>query len=102
VILAGLIPAAPAVSLKEFNPPPVPDAKRSLAIVGAALIDGRDGQTIPDAVVIVHGEKILAAGPRKSTPVPDAAETFDATGLTLLPGFIDSHFHIERSYDLPR
>src|SRR5689334_8728778 len=102
VALASLIRPVPAASLKEFNPPQSPDAKRPLAIVGATLIDGRGGRPIPDAIVVLRGEKILAVGPRRSTRIPGDAETFDATGLTLLPGFIDSHFHIERSYDLPR
>ena len=102
VALAGLIPAATAASLKEINPPQINQPKHSLAILGVTLIDGRAGRPIPDAVVVLIGEKIIAAGPRKSTRIPVDAETYDATGLTLLPGFIDAHFHIERSYDLPR
>lgn len=97
-----LLPFASAASLKEINPPRAPQAKRPLAIVGATLIDGRGAQPVSDSVVVLSGEKITDAGPRASTPVPEAAEVFDAKGLTLLPGFIDAHFHIERSYDLPR
>ena len=34
----------------------------------------------------------MAAGPRGSVSLP-AGETLDASGLTLLPGLIDAHFH---------
>jgi imidazolonepropionase-like amidohydrolase len=91
-----------AASLREINPPRTPDTNRVSAIVGATLIDGRGGPPVADAVVVLRGERIVAAGTRKSTPIPDGAEVFDATGLTLLPGLIDSHFHIERDYELPR
>jgi imidazolonepropionase-like amidohydrolase len=73
-----------------------------LAIVGATLIDGRGGSPVPDAVVVVRGDKIDAAGSRSSIRIPQDAEVFDGKGRTLLPGFMDSHFHIERDYELPR
>ncbi|MGH9628142.1 MAG: amidohydrolase family protein [Bryobacteraceae bacterium] len=41
---------------------------------------------------MVEGERIVAAGPRDSVS-PPAGETFDASGLTLLPGLIDAHYH---------
>ena len=55
-----------------------------------------------NAVVVVRGDKIVAAGSLKSAKIPDGAEVVNSTGRTLLPGFIDSHFHIERDYELPR
>jgi imidazolonepropionase-like amidohydrolase len=53
-------------------------------------------------VVVVRGDKIDAAGARRSIRIPRGAEVFDGKGQTLLPGFMDSHFHIERDYELPR
>ena len=90
-----------ANSLHEINPA-VTDTNRLSAIIGATMIDGRGGSPVSNAVVIVRGDKIVAAGNRKSTTIPPHAEVFDAAGRTLLPGFIDSHFHIERDYELPR
>src|SRR6185369_9447471 len=101
VLLTGAASASPANSLKEINVPGA-DTNRLLAIVGATLIDGRGGSPIPDAVVVVRGDKIDAAGARKSIRIPRGAEVFDGKGRTLLPGFMDSHFHIERDYELPR
>src|SRR6266404_4558352 len=78
--LAGAILPAPAASLNEINPPPRSPAQKPLAIVGATLLDGRGGPPVQNAVVVVLGEKIIAAGPRQSVSVPDGAATFDATG----------------------
>ncbi len=71
------------------------------AIVGATLIDGRGGAPLLDAVVVVRGEKILAVGKRTAVSIPAGAEVIDAKGLTLLPGLIDSHFHIDGDDPLP-
>src|SRR5881628_1022842 len=101
VLLAGTASAAPLISLKEINPPAA-DTNRVVAIVGATLIDGRSGPPVLDAVVVVRGAKIVTAGSRKAAKIPEGAEVVNATGRTLLPGFIDSHFHIERDYELPR
>src|SRR5207244_6321732 len=78
------------------------DTNRVVAIVGATLIDGRSGPPVLDAVVVVRGAKIVTTGSRKAAKIPEGAEVVNATGRTLLPGFIDSHFHIERDYELPR
>ena len=92
--------SAPVISLKEINLPAA-DTNRIVAIVGARLIDGKGGAPVSNAVVVVRGANIAVAGSRKSAKIPVGAEVFNATGKTLLPGFIDSHFHIERDYELP-
>jgi imidazolonepropionase-like amidohydrolase len=89
------------VAVREVNQVEQPDANQIIAIVGATLIDGRGGPAVPDAVVIVRGEKISAVGKRGSTVIPPGAEVFDAKGLTLLPGLIDAHFHIDGDDPLP-
>jgi imidazolonepropionase-like amidohydrolase len=88
--------------LREINPPAAPAPSSALAIVGGTLIDGRGGAPVADSVVIVRGDRIAAAGPRASTPVPEGAEVLSAAGLSVLPGLIDAHFHLERDYDLAR
>ncbi len=77
------------------------DPNRTVAIVGATLIDGRGGSPVADSVVVVRGERIVAAGARASVRVPAGAEVFEARGLTLLPGLIDAHFHIDGDDGLP-
>jgi imidazolonepropionase-like amidohydrolase len=85
----------------ELNEVARPDANNVVAIVGAILIDGRGGPPLPDSAVIVRGNKILTVGRRASVGIPAGAKVFDANGLTLLPGLLDSHFHIDGDDKLP-
>src|SRR5437870_11305531 len=87
--------------LHEVNQVAKPDANHVVAIVGATLIDGRGGAPLLDAVVVVRGERIVAVGKRASVSIPAGAEVVDAKGLTLVPGLIDSHFHIDGDDPLP-
>jgi imidazolonepropionase-like amidohydrolase len=63
-------------------------------LTGATLIDGTGASPIPDAVVVIDGERIVAAGARGHVRVPARAEVVDLGGLTLLPGLIDTHDHL--------
>lgn len=65
-----------------------------LAIVGATLIDGNGGAPVPDAVIVVRGRRIAAAGARASTPVPKGARVIDGRGKFVTPGFIDTNVHV--------
>ncbi len=65
-----------------------------LAIRAGKLIDGNGGAPLPDAVILVDGERIVQVGPAAQVTVPSDAEVFDATGKTVLPGLIDAHVHI--------
>ena len=87
--------------LREINQVANPPETSVIAIVGATLIDGRGGPPVSDVVVIVKGERIEAVGNRASVKIPPGAEIVDAKGLTLLPGLIDSHFHIDGDDPLP-
>ena len=62
------------------------------AVRAARLIDGLAAAPIRDAVVLIEGERIVAAGSRLA--IPDGATVIDLGDATLLPGFIDCHTHI--------
>jgi imidazolonepropionase-like amidohydrolase len=87
--------------LHEINKVAQPAQNQLIAIVGATLIDGRGGTPIVDSVVVVRGDRIITVGPRNAVNVPPGAEVVDAKDLTLLPGLIDSHFHIDGDDPLP-
>lgn len=89
-------------ALKELNPPPVADSPHVLAIVGATMIDGRGGSPVSNSVVLIQSGSIIAAGARDTIVIPAKAERYDASQLTLVPGLMDAHFHMERDYKLPR
>lgn len=52
-------------------------------------------EVIPDGALVVSGERIAWVGPTCDVPPqPPGAEVLDATGRTVLPGFVDSHTHL--------
>ena len=61
-IIFGAVTSAPAVAAQSST----------VAIVGATLIDGNGGPPVADAVVVIDGSRITAAGPRASVAVPRA------------------------------
>lgn len=86
-------------------PIPVVDRSREpvLVLTGGTLIDGRGGRPVADAVVVLQGDRIVAAGPAASTPVlAGVARVIDARGLYIVPGLIDLHIHFtqQRGSDL--
>jgi imidazolonepropionase-like amidohydrolase len=99
--MAQRVQPATSRTLREINQVAQPDATMTTAIVGATLIDGRGGAPLTDAVVIVRGTKIVAAGARRAVAVPPGAQVIEAKGLAVLPGLIDAHFHIDGDNDLP-
>ncbi|MXW35871.1 MAG: amidohydrolase family protein, partial [Chloroflexi bacterium] len=67
----------------------------TLAIVGGLLIDGHEGPPLSGGIVLVDGDRIVAAGSREALDVPADAEVIDATGMTVMPGLIDAHVHLD-------
>ena len=59
-------------------------------IEGGTLIDGNGGAPIPDAAIVIQGNRILQAGPRGQVQIPQGAEVIDASGKFILPGLIDA------------
>ena len=102
VTLSVLAHAQPSTrSLREVNKVAQPPATSVIAIVGATLIDGTGGPVVTDSTVVIRGDRIVAAGKRDAVKIPNGAEVVDAKGLTLVPGLIDSHFHIDGDDPLP-
>jgi imidazolonepropionase-like amidohydrolase len=66
------------------------------AIVGAKLIDGSGGPAVDDAVVVVSGDRITAAGPGAKVQIPPRAATVNAAGKSLIPGLVDVHCHLNQ------
>jgi imidazolonepropionase-like amidohydrolase len=68
----------------------------TIAIVGGTLIDGTGAAPVPDAAVVIHNGRIVAAGPRSKIKIPKRANVVDARGKTILPGLWDMHAHFEQ------
>jgi cytosine/adenosine deaminase-related metal-dependent hydrolase len=72
----------------------------TLVINGGTLIDGTGAPPIPDAAVVVSGDRIVDAGPSSKITVPKNTKTIYARGKWIIPGLIDAHVHFFQSADL--
>ena len=68
---------------------------RSVVLDNVRLIDGTGAAALERARVVVDGDRIARIGPADTVPLPANAERLDLSGLTMVPGLIDLHFHIE-------
>jgi len=64
------------------------------AIKVSRLIDGNGGPPSRNAVVLVEGARIKAVGAAASIQVPPDAKVIDAPDLTMMPGMMDLHIHM--------
>jgi imidazolonepropionase-like amidohydrolase len=51
-------------------------------------------------VIVING-KITDVGARENIKIPANANVVDGTGMSLLPGFIDAHFHMTERMTFP-
>ena len=71
------------------------------ALLGADMIDGTGGPVLKDSAVLIDGERITEVGPRAAVTLPPGTEEINLSGLTLLPGLIDTHDHLaHKNYSL--
>lgn len=68
---------------------------------GATLIDGTAAAPRADMAIIVEGERIKAILPSAQVQAADGAAVYDAQGMYVLPGLIDSHVHYATNPDRP-
>jgi imidazolonepropionase-like amidohydrolase len=69
-------------------------APAARAIVGGTVVDVEAGRAIPNATILIEGERIVAIGPAERVPLPAGVARIDARGKWLLPGLMDMHVHL--------
>lgn len=70
------------------------DEPKGLLLLRGATALPMDAPAVPDADILIDGNRIAKIGPRGSFTVPADATMRDVTGKTIMPGFIDTHDHI--------
>ena len=70
-------------------------ADKTLVVKGGTLIDGTGKAPLEHAVIIIENGRFKEIGRAGQIKEPEGAEVIDARGLTILPGFIDGHAHLE-------
>src|SRR5213594_3210577 len=70
-----------------------------IALVGATVINPADGKVMPNATVVINGQKIenVATGKQNAAAL---GRQIDCAGKFILPGYIDTHVHFFQSGDL--
>ena len=61
-------------------------------IKAGSLIDGRSDAPRANQIIVIRGNRIESVG--SGTAIPAGAKIIDLSGMTVLPGLIDSHTHI--------
>lgn len=105
--LAGLALASASILAQSLRP--APDRKpgegqgpfRALVIRGATVIDGTGAPPVGPVDIVIEGNRIASirgAGTpgvpmRPNRPPQNAEHEIDATGMFVLPGFVDMHVH---------
>jgi hypothetical protein len=66
-----------------------------LAVIGGTLIDGTGRAPIENSAIIIENGRFTTVGHKDEVSVPPNAQIVDASGRTILPGFLDGHCHWE-------
>ena len=66
-----------------------------MVLRGGRVITMREREVIEDADVVVTNNRIAAVGRRGEVTVPRGAQIVDVSGKTLVPGFVDIHYHAQ-------
>lgn len=99
-VAAGVMPVGLAAAQSPKAPGPSPasrDPGRRTLFRGAALADGRSARLQRDISILVEDGTIAWIRPRDAegpTGPRRDLEVVDASGATIVPGFVDSHGHV--------
>ncbi len=68
--------------------------EKPIVVRAGTLLDGKGG-TLRGAAIVIEGSRISRVG-----PAAGAAVTYDLQGLTVMPGWIDTHVHLDWHFGL--
>lgn len=77
-------------------------AGADLALVGGTVYGAPGAAPVRDAVVLIHGSRIGAMGPRRTVRIPKDAQVVDCAGKFITAGFWNSHVHLLVPVDMDR
>ena len=92
--LGATNPSKPARSLPTE---PVQVPADALVIENGRVITGTGAAPIPDGVVVVLDQQVIAVGRAADFAIPPSAQRVDARGGTILPGIFNAHVHTTSS-----
>src|SRR5690349_7499475 len=95
-------PAGPAANPRGYQPTETRitlkakrDTPEGVAVFrNARIVTMKGDEVIERGDIVTRNNRIIAVGPAGSVQVPAGAREFDATGKTIVPGFVDTHAHL--------
>jgi imidazolonepropionase-like amidohydrolase len=93
--ITALLPLAVAFAASAQTASPAnASASDDLVVTAARLFDARSGKLIDRPQVLIRDGRIVEVG-RVGDAVPEGIKRLDLAGMTLLPGLIDMHTHLD-------
>src|SRR5512145_251396 len=94
----GITLLAASASL-ACQPRPVasPGRPAPAAVVVRGTVVRGDGNTLPDAAVLVEGNRIVRVAPASELRAPAGARVVGDPGAWIVPGLFDTHVHFFQS-----
>jgi len=65
----------------------------ALVLTNGTVIIGTGAPPIPDGIVVIQQERVVAAGRATDYAIPDGIKVVDAKRGTILPGIVNAHVH---------
>lgn len=65
----------------------------TVVLRGGRALTMKGNEIINDADIVIRDNRIVAIGARGSVQIPVGAREIDVRGKTLMPGFVDTHYH---------
>jgi hypothetical protein len=71
-----------------------------IALRGARIVTMKGNEVIERGDIVITNNRITAVGAAGTVAIPAGARSFDVTGTTILPGWVDIHAHMWPSWGI--
>ena len=71
-----------------------------VVIRNARILTMKDDEIIENGDILIKSNRIIAVGPAGTLEVPGGATEIDASGKTVMPGFVDTHAHLRPNWQI--
>src|SRR3954470_17946962 len=90
MLFGGSLGSCLAVLMSGVLGPVDAQQPQALVIQGGTLIDGNGGAPVPNSVIVIQGNRIMAVGRGGQVQVPAGVTVINAAGKWVTPGLIDA------------
>lgn len=75
-------------------------ARGTTVLRGGRVITMNGAGVMDEGTVVIRDGRIAAVGADETLAIPDEADVYDVSGMTLIPGLIDMHAHVKPPEDI--